>query len=95
MSGMGISGVGGSTYYQSPAVPQQSVPVQQEQESLAEAQDKAKDLDVITEEEYEVKLTSARKKLDNFELLRKVEMQYEMDIITKEEYEEKVRNIMQ
>ena len=37
MSGMGISGVGGSTYYQSPAVPQQSVPVQQEQESLAEA----------------------------------------------------------
>ena len=37
MSGMGISGVGGSTYYQSPAVPQQSVPAQQEQESLAEA----------------------------------------------------------
>lgn len=57
--------------------------------------DKARDLDVITEEEYEVKLTSARKKLDNYELLRKVEMQYEMDIITKEEYEEKVRNIMQ
>lgn len=57
--------------------------------------DKAKELDVISEEEYSVKLAAAQKKLDNFEILRKIEMQYEMDIITKEEYEEKVKNILQ
>lgn len=57
--------------------------------------DKARELDVITEEEYAAKMTSAQKKLDNFELLRKVEIQYDMDIITKEEYEEKVKNILQ
>ena len=53
------------------------------------------ELDVITAEEYNAKLTAAQKRLDNYELLRKVEMQYDMDIITKEEYEEKVRSILQ
>ena len=32
---------------------------------------------------------------DNFETLKKIQMQYEMDIITKDEYEEKVRNVLQ
>lgn len=57
--------------------------------------DKARDLDVITEDEYEEKLEKARKKFDNFETLKKIQMQYEMDIITKDEYEEKVRNVLQ
>ena len=57
--------------------------------------DRAMELDVITAEEYNAKLTAAQKRLDNYELLRKVEMQYDMDIITKEEYEEKVRSILQ
>ncbi len=56
--------------------------------------DKAKELDILTEEEYEAKISVAQKKLENYELLHKVEMQYNMDIITKEEYEEKVRNIL-
>lgn len=57
--------------------------------------DKARDLDVITSEEYEEKLAKAQKKFDNFEMLKKIQMQYEMDIITREEYEEKVRNVLQ
>ena len=57
--------------------------------------DKARDLDVISDDEYEEKLEKAQKKFDNFETLKKIQMQYEMDIITKEEYEEKVRNVLQ
>ena len=57
--------------------------------------DKARDLDVISDDEYEEKLEKAQKKFDNFEALKKIQMQYEMDIITKEEYEEKVRNVLQ
>lgn len=57
--------------------------------------DKARDLDVISEDEYEEKLERAQKKFDNFEILKKIQMQYEMDIITREEYEEKVRSVLQ
>ena len=57
--------------------------------------DKAKDLDIITDLEYEEKLEKARKRFDNFEMLKRFKMQFEMDIITREEYEEKVRNILQ
>ena len=57
--------------------------------------DRARDMDVITAEEYAEKLEKAQKKYDNFEILKKIQMQYEMDIITKEEYEEKVRNVLQ
>lgn len=57
--------------------------------------DKARDLDVISEEEYGEKLEKAQRKLDNFEILKKIQMQYEMDIITREEYEEKVRGVLQ
>lgn len=57
--------------------------------------DKARDLDVISDEEYFEKLGKAQRKFDNFEMLKKIQMQYEMDIITKEEYEEKVRNVLQ
>jgi len=57
--------------------------------------DKARDLDVISDEEYFEKLGKAQRKFDNFETLKKIQMQYEMDIITKEEYEEKVRNVLQ
>lgn len=56
--------------------------------------DKAIELDIISAEEYDEKLAVAQKKLDNFELLRKVKMQYDMDIITKEEYNEKVKKIL-
>jgi len=68
---------------------------QEQYESARKKLDKARELDIITEEEYAAKLTAAKKKLDNFELLHKIEMQYDMEIITKEEYEEKVRSLLQ
>ena len=57
--------------------------------------DKARELDVISEEEYDEKLAKAMKKLENFDILKKIQMQYEMEIITREEYEGKVKNILQ
>ena len=56
--------------------------------------DKALELDVISEEDYERKIAVAQKKLDNYNVLRRIEMQYEMGIITKEECDEKVKEIL-
>lgn len=56
--------------------------------------DAALKMDVITIEEYTLKLAAAQKKLDNFDILRKLEIQYNMQIITKEEYEAKVKEII-
>jgi len=57
--------------------------------------DKALELEIITRLEYEEKLAAAQKKLDCYDLLRKVNMQLEMGIITQLEYEEKVKKILQ
>ncbi len=57
--------------------------------------DKALGLEIITQEEYEEKLAGAQKKLDCYDLLRKINMQLEMGIITQLEYEEKVKKILQ
>lgn len=57
--------------------------------------DKARDMDVISDEEYNDKLEKAQRRLDNFEVLKKIQMQYEMDIITREEYQEKVNKVLQ
>ncbi len=51
-------------------------------------------MDVITVDEYNEKLALAQKKLDNYEILKRYEMQYNMQIITKEEYDEKVNEIL-
>lgn len=56
--------------------------------------DHALKVDVITIDEYNEKLAVAQKKLDNFDVLRKLQLQYEMQIITKEEYQEKVKDIL-
>ncbi len=53
--------------------------------------DKALGMDVISQDEYNAKLSIAQKKLDNFEQIRKVEQQYEMKIITKEERNERIK----
>lgn len=57
--------------------------------------DKALEMDIISNEEYEEKLASAQKRLDNYDLLRKVELQLEMGIISKAEYDEKIKNILE
>ena len=56
--------------------------------------DKAIELDIISEAEYQEKLAYAERKLDNYEMLRKIEMQLDMGIISKEEYKEKINNIL-
>ena len=53
--------------------------------------DKAFALDILTAQEYNDKLEAAQKRLDNYDLLKKVEMQLSMGIISKAEYDEKVK----
>lgn len=55
--------------------------------------DRALAMDVLSQDEYDIKLAIAKKKVDNFELIRKVEQQYEMKLITKEEYDAKIREL--
>lgn len=52
--------------------------------------DKALGLDIITQNEYNVRLAIAQKHLDNFEQIRKIEQQYDIGIITKEERDEQI-----
>ncbi len=56
--------------------------------------DKALEMDIISEAEYDEKLSIAKLKMDNYELLRKVKLQLEMGIINKDEYDEKIKNIL-
>lgn len=55
--------------------------------------DKALAMDIISQDEYDVKLAAAQKKMNNFEALRKVEQQFEMKLITREERDAKIREL--
>jgi len=67
-----------------------------EQEFLAEKSklDKALQMDVMTQDEYNLKLAKAQKKYDNFEEIRRIEAQCDMGIITKEEKNAKIDALM-
>lgn len=56
--------------------------------------DKALAMEIITAEEYNEKLAGIQKKLDNFEMIRKIDLQYEMQIITKEERDAKINSLL-
>ena len=56
--------------------------------------DKALAMEIISKEEYEQKLNIAKKKVENFEEIKKIEQQFEMGIITKEEKDEKINAIL-
>lgn len=64
-----------------------------EEEFLAEKTklDRALSMDVLTQEEYDIKLSIAKKKVDNFEEIRRVNQQAEMGLITKEEKESRIK----
>ena len=66
-----------------------------EEEFLAEKNrlDKALAMDILSQEEYDQKIAVARKKVDNFEALRRIEQQYEMKLITKEERDAKIKEL--
>ncbi len=55
--------------------------------------DKALAMDIISQDEYDAKLSSAKKKYDNFELIRKVEQQYDLKLISKEERDSKLKDL--
>ncbi len=57
--------------------------------------DRALAMDLLTQEEYDAKLATARKRVDNFELIRKIEQQAEMGLITAEEKAEKLKAILE
>lgn len=56
--------------------------------------DKALVMEILSKEEYEQKLNIARKKVENFEEIKKIEQQFEMGIITKEEKDEKINALL-
>ena len=55
--------------------------------------DKALAMDILSQEDYDAKLTIAKKKVDNFDAIRKVEQQYEMKLITDEERKAKIKEL--
>lgn len=65
---------------------------QAEEEFLAEKNklDKALGMDIISQDEYDLKIAIARKKVDNFEEIRRIEQQADMGLITKDEKKEKL-----
>ncbi|MBE6705302.1 MAG: hypothetical protein E7583_08575 [Ruminococcaceae bacterium] len=69
---------------------------QAEEEFLAEKTklDKALGMDVISKDEYDMKIAIARKKVDNFEEIRRIEQQADMGLITKEEKAMKIEALL-
>lgn len=67
---------------------------QEEFETEKAKLDKALEIDVISQEEYDEKIAIVQKKLDNYEQLRRIEKQLEMDIISVEEYHTKIDNLL-
>lgn len=66
-----------------------------EAEFLAEKEklDKALAMDILSQEDYDAKIAVAKKKVDNFELIRKIEQQADMGLITKEEKIQKIKEL--
>lgn len=66
-----------------------------EEEFLKEKErlDKALAMDVLSQDEYDVKIAVAKKRVDNFEAIRRVETQYDMKLISKEERDAKIAEL--
>lgn len=57
--------------------------------------DQALEMDILDQEEYDAKLAQLQKKYDNYDQLRKINLQMEMGIISEEEYNEKINQVLQ
>ena len=55
--------------------------------------DKALAMDILSQEEYDIKLNIARKKMDNFEAIRRIEQQFDMKLISREERNAKIKEL--
>lgn len=69
---------------------------QVEREFLEEKEklDKALAMDVLSQADYELRINKARKKVDYFEDIRRIEQQYAMELITFEEKEQKINELL-
>lgn len=56
--------------------------------------DKALAMEIISEDDYNTKLSYHQKKLDNYDEINKIEKQYNLGIITFEEKEQKIKDIL-
>lgn len=67
-----------------------------EEEFLAEKAklDKALGMDLLTQEEYDAKLSAAKKKVEHFEEIRRIQQQAEMGLITEEEKTAKISALL-
>ena len=55
--------------------------------------DKALAMDILSKDEYDMKITIAKKRVDNFEAIRRIEAQYDMKLISKEERDAKIAEL--
>lgn len=55
--------------------------------------DKALAMDVLTQQEYEQRISAARRKADNFEEIRRVNQQFDMKLITAEQRDERIKQL--
>ncbi|KMZ55782.1 hypothetical protein [Dorea sp. D27] len=55
--------------------------------------DRALSMEVLTQDDYNKKLATAQKKVDNFEEIRRTEQQFDMGLITREEKEAKIKTL--
>lgn len=67
--------------------------VEQEFQAEKTKLDRALAMDVITQDEYNFKISVARKRVDNFEEIRRIEQQCEMGIITQEEKNARINEL--
>ncbi|MBE6764156.1 MAG: hypothetical protein E7553_07420 [Ruminococcaceae bacterium] len=67
-----------------------------EAEFLAEKEklDKALAMDLLSQEEYDAKLRMARKRVDHFEDIRRIQQQAEVGVITREEMNAKIQELL-
>ncbi|MGL4865713.1 MAG: hypothetical protein ACRCZR_05800 [Cetobacterium sp.] len=73
---------------------QEKSKVIQEYELEKEKLEKAFNMEIITRNEYDEKLNSISKRIENFEEIRRVEKQYEMGIISLKEKEDKMKKLI-
>ncbi len=66
---------------------------QKEFDSEKSKLDKALKMDVISQEEYDIKIEKSKLKLDNFDNIRKVKKQYEMELINEDEMNVKLSEL--
>lgn len=56
--------------------------------------DKALEMEIITQEEYDEKMKKVQRRFDNYEQLRKIDLQLQMGIIDQEEHDQKVEKVL-